>query len=211
MSISSKCLLALSLALHWQWIGAATRPPPAHPNVNPPTFRTAMQGVRLNLPEPPDSPALEAYAIHDYLVAARFRRDLSKAPADALDTAIEAFLQAHVGQPVAHDLRHDWLVNLAQRRRWDRFLARSADVTDPQLVCDRLEGRLLTGDTEGLGAAALARWSLPQKQLPECNDVFGWLRQQNLITPALAETKVRAALAADNPRLAREFAPDVPG
>ena len=63
---------------------------------------------------------------------------------------------------------------------------------------------------EGLGAAALARWSLPQKQPAECDDVFAWLRQQNLMTPALAEAKVRAALAADNPRLAREFAPDVP-
>src|SRR5580700_222113 len=61
-------------------------------------FVAAMQRVRLHLPETPDSPALEAYAIHDYLVAARLRRDLSKAPADALDTAIEAFLQAHVGQ-----------------------------------------------------------------------------------------------------------------
>jgi soluble lytic murein transglycosylase len=212
MSMSSRYLLALTLALHWQGVGAAgaTRPAAADPDLNRQAFVTAMQRIRLNLPEPPDPPALVAYAIHDYLVAARFRRDLSKAPADALDTAIDAFLQAHVGQPVAHDLRHDWLINLAQRRRWDRFLARSADVTDPQLVCDRLEGRLLTGDTEGLPAAALARWSLPQKQPAECNDVFGWLRQQNLMTPTLAETKVRAALAADNPRLAREFAPDVP-
>src|ERR1700722_11498988 len=212
MSLSLKYMPALTLALHWQWVGAAgaTRPAAADPDLNRQAFVTAMQRIRLNLPEPPDSPALQAYAIHDYLVAARLRRDLSKQPADAMDAAIDAFLQAHVGQPVAHDLRHDWLVNLAQRRRWDRFLARSADVTDPQLVCDRLEGRLLTGDTEGLPAAALARWSLPQKQPSECNDVFGWLRQQNLITPTLAETKVRAALAADNPRLAREFAPDVP-
>ena len=30
------------------------------------------------------------------------------------------------------------------------------------------------------------------------------------MTPALAEAKARAALAADNPRLAREFAADVP-
>jgi hypothetical protein len=37
-----------------------------------------------------------------------------------------------------------------------------------------------------------------------------WLKQQNLETAAEAEAKVRAALAADNPRLAREFVADVP-
>ncbi|MGB6307386.1 MAG: hypothetical protein WBF89_06295, partial [Steroidobacteraceae bacterium] len=105
-------------------------------------FVAAMQRVRQNLPDLPDSAALEAYAIHDYLIAARYRRDLSKNPDDALDTAIDAFLQAHVGQPVTHGLRHDWLASLAERRRWDLFLARSVDVTDASLLCDRLEGRL---------------------------------------------------------------------
>ena len=172
-------------------------------------FVAAMQRMRLTLPETPDSPALEAYAIHDYLVAARMRRDLAKKADDGLDAAIDGFLRAHGGQPVSHGLRHDWLTSLAQRRRWDLFLPRSAEVTDPLLVCDRLEGRLLTGDTEGLGAAVLARWSLPQKQPPECSEVFAWLHRQDLITPLLAESRVRAALAADNPRLAREFTADV--
>ena len=173
-------------------------------------FVAAMQRIRQNLPEVPDSSALAAYSIHDYLVAARFRRDLIAKPGDDLDTAIDVFLQTHAGQPVARALRHDWLVSLAQERRWDKFLPRSADATDPLLICDRLNGRLATGDTQGLAAAALARWVQPQKQPPECNEVFAWLRQQNLLTAAVAETKVRAALAADNPRFAREAAADVP-
>jgi soluble lytic murein transglycosylase len=173
-------------------------------------FVAAMQRIRQNLPEVPDSPALAAYSIHDYLVAARFRRDLIAKPDDNLDTAIDVFLQTHAAQPVARALRHDWLVSLAQERRWDRFLPRSVDVADPLLVCDRLDGRLATGDTQDLAAAALARWILPQRQPAECNEVFAWLRQQNLLTPALAETKVRAALAADNPRFARESMADVP-
>ncbi len=173
-------------------------------------FVAAMQRVHLNLPETPDSADLEAYAIHDYLVAARFRRDLTVKPDDAPDGAIDSFLQVHSGQPVARGLRRDWLASLAQRGRWDWFIPRSADVIDPLLVCDRLEGRRVTGDTQGLAAAALARWSLAQKQPPECAAVFAWLRQQNLLTPGLAEAKARAALAADNPRLAREAAADVP-
>jgi len=117
-------------------------------------FVAAMQRVRQNLPDTPDSPELDSYVIHDYLLAARMRRDLAKTPDDALDAPIDAFLQAHANQPVTHALKHDWLLSLAARHRWDWFLPRSADVTDAQLLC--------------------------------------------------------AALAADNPRLAREFAVDVP-
>src|SRR5450631_973920 len=173
-------------------------------------FIAAMQRVRLRSAEPPDSPALEAYVIHDYLVAARLRRDLDMNPSDAVDGSIDAFLRAHPGQPAARALRHDWLASLADRKRWDWFLPRSADVTDAQLVCDRLTGRLATGATEGLALDALARWSTPQKQPAECNAVFDWLRAQGQLTPALADARTRAALAADNPRLARDFIADIP-
>src|SRR5262249_30954507 len=157
-----------------------------------------------------DPPALKTYVIYDYLVAARFRRDLELKPSEDLDTAIDTFLQAHATQPVARNLRNDWLTSLANRHRWDWFLPRSGDVTSVPLICERFQGRLATGDTKGLAAEALAKWSLPQKQPPECDSVFGWLRQQGLLTPALAEARVRAALSADNPRLARDFLPDVP-
>jgi soluble lytic murein transglycosylase len=173
-------------------------------------FVAAMQRIRLHQPDNPDSPALEQYAIHDYLVAARLRRDLAAGADDNLDAAIDAFLHAHAGQPVTHGLHRDWLASLAQRGRWDWFLPRAADVADPLLICDRLEGRLSTNDTQGLGAAALARWLVPQKAPAECADVFAWLRQQGLLTAALAENRTRAALSADAPRLAREFAADVP-
>jgi soluble lytic murein transglycosylase len=170
----------------------------------------AMQRIRQHIPEPPDSPALQAYVIHDYLVAARLRRDLAANAGSDLDTAADAFLQSHAGQPVSHALRHDWLLSLADRKRWDWFLPRSSDTAEPALICDRLAGRLATGDTAGLDQDALARWSLPQKQPDECNGVFAWLRTRGLLTATLAENRTRAVLAADNGRLAREFVADVP-
>ena len=97
-------------------------------------FVAAMQRVRLHQPDTPDSPALERYAIHDYLVAARLRRDLGLEANDNLDAAIDAFMRAHAGQPVTHGLHRDWLASLAQRRRWDWFLPRSAEVVDPVLI-----------------------------------------------------------------------------
>lgn len=173
-------------------------------------FVAAMQRIRLHQSDMPDSPALESYAIHDYLVAARLRRDLALGSDENLDASIDGFLQARLGQPVTRGLRRDWLASLAQRRRWDLFLLRAADVVDPVLICDRLQGRLTAGDTTGLAAAALLRWILPQKPPAECAEVFAWLRRDGLLTPALAQMRTRAALIADNPRLAREFAAEVP-
>src|SRR5258708_22841228 len=128
MLIHSKWLPALSLPLLCVQFSSAAAGPSAtaaDPNSARQEFVAAMQRIRLNLPETPDSPALEAYAIHDYLVAARLRRDLGKRPDRALDTAIDGFLQAHAGQPVTRGRRRDWLAGLAQRRRWAPVLPRS--------------------------------------------------------------------------------------
>jgi soluble lytic murein transglycosylase len=189
----------------------AEAPPAApDPEAGRREFMAAMQRIRQHIPEGPDTPALEAYVIHDYLVGARLRRNLAVNPGEDLDIAIDSFLRAHAGQPVARAVRRDWLTNLADRKRWNWFLPRSADAAEPQLICDRLAGRLATGDTAGLAQDALARWSLPQKPPEECNAVFAWLRTQGQLTAARAEDRTRAALAADNARLAREFVADVP-
>ena len=156
--------IAASLLILAADAAAPAQAPPSTQQAPREEFLAAMQRVRLNLPEPPDSAALRNYSIYEYLLAARLRRDLSSAPNDALDTAVDGFLRAHSAQPVARALHREWLASLAQRRRWDWFLPRSTDVTDPQLVCDRLSGRLATGDTDKLGAEALARWSIPQRQ-----------------------------------------------
>jgi soluble lytic murein transglycosylase len=208
MSTYVKSLLSAAIILCCALILGAQ--PPADGEAVRQEFVAAMQRVRLHQPDMQDSPALESYAIHDYLVAARMRRDLILAADENLDAAIDTFLHAHAGQPVARGLRRDWLASLAQRRRWDWFLPRSTDANDPVLACDRLEGRFSTNDTQGLAGPALVRWLLPQKPPVECTDVFAWLRRQGLLTPALAESRTRAALSTDAPKLAREFAADVP-
>jgi soluble lytic murein transglycosylase len=188
----------------------AARPEAAPPDTAQPEFLAAMQRLKQHLPDSADSPQLQAYVIYDYLVAARLRRDLSASADERLDGRIQAFLLTHAGQPVSRALLHDWLGSLSQRERWGVFLSYSQDVTDPVLSCERLAARLASSDTENLAAESLARWSLPQKPPPPCAPVFAWLHQRGLITPALAESRTRAALLADNARLAREFAADIP-
>jgi len=183
-------------------------------------FKTAIQRIRLRQPDQPDSAALQSYVIYDYLTVVRFRRDLELKPSDELDAAVNAFLDAHAGEPIARNLRNDWLTSLANRRKWDWFMPRATDVSTPALICDRLQGKIAglaqipvaqaDPAAQGIIAEALARWTMPQKQPQECDPVFAWLHEQGAITPALAETRTRAALTADNPKLAREFAVDVP-
>src|SRR5271167_1082899 len=63
-------------------------------------FMAAMQRIQQRLPDTKDSPALESYAIYDYLVAARLKRDLDRSANEDLDAKIDVFLQSHAGQPV---------------------------------------------------------------------------------------------------------------
>src|ERR1700761_3104509 len=78
-------------------------------------FVAAMQRIRLHQADIPDPPELERYAIHDYLIAARLRRDLSSSTDDSLDSTIDAFVRSRAGQPVSRGLRRDWLASLAAR------------------------------------------------------------------------------------------------
>jgi len=173
-------------------------------------FIAAMRRVRERTAEPPDPDTLKRFPIYDYLVAARLRRDLAAMPDEPLDSKIDRFVSAHAGQPVTRALRSEWLTSLASRARWDWFLPRATELNSAQLICDRLAGRLATGDKQGLATEALARWGLAQRPPPECEPVFAWLRGQGLLTAALAEKRTRTALEAGNPRLAREFVADVP-
>ena len=208
--LASAALVGAALVVAMQVMAAQSAERAGQPADGRQEFLAAMQRVRTRAQEPPDSPVLKEYPIYDYLLAARLRRDLDAAPGESLDTAIDQFVRAHAGQPVARGLQNAWLASLAERLRWDWFLARSVEATDPALLCDRLAGRLATGDSAGLAADALARWSLAQPPPRECAEVFAWLRAQGLLTPALRDNRARIALAQDKPALARDFLADVP-
>ncbi len=184
--------------------------PPLHSTTPAQEFQLAMQRVRLHEPDETDSAALRGYVIYDYLLAARLRRDLRSTPSEELDTRIDQFLKTRATLPVSRELQSDWLTSLAKRARWDWFLPRAADATAPALVCSRLAGSLATGDPDTFAAEALRRWSTPQRQPPECDPVFAWLRVQKLITPELAEARARALLEGNNPHLAREVLGELP-
>jgi soluble lytic murein transglycosylase len=179
-------------------------------------FRAALGRVGQPGMVPPDPPALRAYALYPYLVAARLQTALATQPAagrdSPLDAQIAAFLQRHAAEPVTRALAHDWLVDLAMRHRWTAFLAHVNDFAragdDPVLACDTLSARLATAALDT--SQALAVWSQPVRQPTACDAVFGWLQQQGLLTPERLEVKARAALAAGDAGLGLELAAQLP-
>jgi soluble lytic murein transglycosylase len=200
-------------------------------------FRARLARVGQAGLAPADPPALRAYAIYPYLIAARLQAALggqSAAGADPesgaqpgtqpgaqlvapLDAQIATFLRQHRGEPVARALAHRWLLRLAMRQQWPAYLSQVADFAgagdDPVLACDTLRARLATEVTGGeseLAAAALTAWSQPQPQPAACDAVFDWLQQQGLLTFERVETRARAALTAGNAGLGRELARQLP-
>lgn len=163
---------------------------------------------------PSDPPALRHYILYDYLLAARLQHALQLAATPALDARIDAFLSLHGVEPVARDLRHDWLQSLAMRGRWDWFLPRANHVEDPVLLCERLAGQLAVGlsaDSRApWRAEALAVWGQPLQQPAQCDGVFDRLRQDGLITPARVEARARAALGAGDAALGLQLAAGLP-
>jgi len=187
-------------------------------------FHAALARVGQAGAMPVDPPALRAYAIYPYLIAARLQAALSGRPVVGverqLDVDIAAFLNEHRGEPVGRALAHRWLLSLAMRQQWSTYLSQAAALEaaadDPVLACDTLSARLATGATgtesdEGdLASAALMVWSEPHEQPAACDGVFEWLHQQGLLTPDRVETRARAALAAGNVGLGLKLAAQLP-
>lgn len=160
----------------------------------------------------PDSERLQAYPIYDYLVAARLRRELNaKRLPDDLDARIGAFL-AREGEALAgRELRRAWLLSLAERSDWTRFLANYSDaVADTTLRCHQLAARIALERGDALAAAATELWLNGEKSPPACDAVFAWLRAQPTFTPALLEQRARLALKAGNATYARSLAAQLP-
>ena len=142
-------------------------------------FRTALEHAGATAPAA-DGKALRAYLLYPYVEAARLRARLAQAPAGAADAPLEketqAFLRRHDDEPVARELRGDWLRFLGDRSRWKELIEAAEPVpADPALRCDVLSARLARQQFEGLHDAALSLWLTVREAPPSCADLFAWL------------------------------------
>jgi len=144
-------------------------------------------------------PGLEDYLLYPYLQY----EDLRYRRAEVDDRAMLEFLEAHDDWAFTRGLERAWLRSLASRQQWTSLLAHAGEAGDTEVRCAHAEARIRGGQTEGLAAEARALWAVGQSQPEACDSVFRWLQQEGGITPGLAWRRVRLAMEAGNPGLAR--------
>jgi len=173
-------------------------------------FQSAYKaaGARTT-PVTADSESLQEYPLYPYLVAARLENRLAD-PAAAAD--IQAFLGEYGAQPVARSLRRAWLMTLADRKDWERYLAAyREDVDDTTAArCNALAARVALGRVEGLADEITETWLTPRSMPPACDPAFDWLQAQGRLTPDLTERRARLALAEGEAGLARYLSKSLP-
>lgn len=180
-------------------------------------FQAAHARVTSRQPDDParDSSELRAYPLYPYLQAARLKRDFAQAMSGTPGQRtrdMEAFLELHGSEPVARDLRRDWLRETANTKRWQKYL----DLFDPEIDrgtlwnCHQLAARAALGRADDLADDIMETWMSP-KSLPEaCDPAFNWLRSKGQLTPQLVEQRARLALENGEAGLARYLARSLP-
>ncbi len=169
-------------------------------------FRTAYIAAQAGETRSQNDDLLRSYVLYPYIEAARLRYRLTQTP-DQADAGIAEFLLAHAGEAVADRLRKPWLLSLAERKSWQKFLAAAtAETTDATLRCHALAARLALKQTQNLLADTLAAWQTGRDQPDACDPAFEWLRAQGALSEDLIRQRVNLALQADQPRLARKLA-----
>ena len=141
--------------------------------------------------------SLQDYPLYPYLEYARIRHRLGA------HEAIERFLLDHDGSALAARLRRAWLAKLASQGQWQQFLAHYRPSEDAAMRCRRLRALIETGEVGTALAQVAALWLVGVSQPQACDPVFArWMKEGGL-SAELAWQRVRLAMQAGRPGLAR--------
>ncbi|MBN2886380.1 MAG: transglycosylase SLT domain-containing protein [Chromatiaceae bacterium] len=142
---------------------------------------------------------LDDHPLRPYLVFADLTRDLARTS----DAAIERFLAEQGGSQLAGRLRRAYLERLAKAGRWADYARLYRDDGDIERRC--LYGRALL--ETGARARALEGveplWLTGQSRPAACDALFAAWRTSGGLTPRLIWARIRLALEAGEPGLAR--------
>ncbi len=158
-----------------------------------------------------DPASLRSYVLYPYLQAARWNQRVQKNTLDAsADDAIAAWLTQQGNAPVTVELRRAWLLSLAKRSEWSRFLAfYPAETADAELRCAWLNAQL--AQQKPLPTEAVTSLFMTAERLSStCNAPFDWARTNRVITNEQELGRARLALAQGNVVLARDLLQNVP-
>ena len=116
---------------------------------------------------------------------------------------VEAFLRRNDGEPVTFRLRRKWLIRLAQRREWRKFIEWYPEDPSVELQCHYARAMLETGDEDGALAEAERLWLSGKSRPKACDPVFAaWLASDRFV-PEAAWERIGLAMERGSVRLAR--------
>ena len=146
-----------------------------------------------------DQERLQAYLLWPDLRAAWFRATIQKADLDS----IEAFLDRYGTLKPARELRYRYALHLAESGLFDRYLriyqSYYQGLGAARLDCIALHAEIEAGDGDRIVHRGRDLWLTGYSQADECDPVFDWMRDAELLTAS--DYRARFALAVD----AREF------
>ncbi len=183
------------------WAGGAGAQAATKPDARRAEFPAALDAAGQVVRRAPDSAALRGYLLYPYVEAARLRHALGRVPAGRRDGIVEArveqFLERAADEPVARELRRDWLAYLGERRAWPKFLAQAPLApADLALRCHALHARLGPPPAAVAREEAVALWLTHRERPAACEPVFQWLDEPGRLTAP--EIESRALFAARN-------------
>ncbi len=154
------------------------------------------------------SAQLQDYPIVHYLRYFYLKSHLEEEKAET----IQAFLEQYKNSPIAQLLRQAWLTKLAQKGHWQTFIANYTPQKSTVLQCYYLQAHFKTqGELkEELLEKAKDLWLVGISQPNECDPLFAYLYDNELITNEMRWQRIRLAMQKGNIRLARFIAKALP-
>jgi len=154
------------------------------------------------------SAQLQDYPIVHYLRYFYLESHLEEEKAET----IQAFLEQYKDSPIAQLLRQAWLTKLAQKGDWQTFIANYTPQKSTVLQCYHLQAHFKTqGELkEKLLEKAKDFWLVGISQPNECDPLFAYLYDNELITNEMRWQRIRLAMQKGNIGLARFIAKSLP-
>ena len=127
------------------------------------------------------------------------------------DARIADFLARHPGSRMAESLRADWLKSLGVREAWPLYLAEYPRLVRPDAAhqCYAYRAEWAQGN-QGHLREAVTLWFTGRDMPSACTPLFDWLIEDGLIRQEDIWLRVRLALEAGNPHVARVVANALP-
>jgi soluble lytic murein transglycosylase len=141
---------------------------------------------------------LKGYPLYPYLEFWEMRGNLEHVS----NEDIAAFISRYQGDSVSVRMRQSWLYQLARQHDWKTFLEVYRGNQPVTLQCYKLQAKINTGQTDALVEEALQLWMVGKSQVKNCDPVFKYLDDNNIITTELLWQRIRLAMAQGNPSLA---------